>query len=292
MLSSTTAMGLTIRPTAAERAAGRLMRAPDHSAGDGGDAGQSGAGAGAAAQGAGDAGQAGDAAAASGDGSDGGAGDGGDAGDGDGGAGDASLIGSAGADGKGDDAGDGKDGDDAPAVPEKYELKPIKVGEGDDAAEVEIDAALLETATPVLKEAGVTQEQAEKLAPLALEIEKRVMARNEEAFAGVKADWAKATKDDPEIGGKNLPATMANVARALDHFGEPSVKDKDGNETNEFRRMLNETGIGNHPALVRMFAKIGAAAGEDGALARGDKGAAVKKSPEEVLYPNDVPKEK
>jgi hypothetical protein len=60
------------------------------------------------------------------------------------------------------------------------------------------------------------------------------MERQQEAFAAVKTDWAKATKDDPEIGGKNMKATIDNVAKALDFLGHPSVKDKDGNETDPF----------------------------------------------------------
>lgn len=178
----------------------------------------------------------------------------------------------------------------APAVPETYALKPFTIGEGDAAEQVEIDTALLETATPVFKDAGLNQAQVDKLAPLALELEKRFAERQSEAFETVKTEWATAVKSDPEIGGKNLPQTMTNVAKALDYLGYPSAKDADGNETNEFRRFCNDTGIGNHPTFVRMFDKIGKAVGEDGALPRGDRGAASKRSAAEVLYPDDIPK--
>jgi hypothetical protein len=290
MLNSTTAM--RIIPTAAEIMRGRLMRAPDHSAGD--DNGS------AAPAGDGDA-NADTGAAATGDAPGGPPADTsasaeGDAGNSDadataGGSTDGSIIGDAAEakEGEGDDDKEDKEDDDK-SIPETYELKPFKIGEGDDAAEVQIDAALLEEATPLFKEAGLTQQQLDKLAPVALKLEEKFMERQQEAFAAVKTDWAKATKDDPEIGGKNMKATIDNVAKALDFLGHPSVKDKDGNETDPFRQLVNHTGVGNHPEFVRAFAKIGALASEDGALPRGDKGAAVQKSREEILFPNDVPK--
>jgi hypothetical protein len=303
MLNSTTSLmsegfGGWIRPLEIERRYGRLMRAPEHDgagAGDGAgadDAGAAGAGDGAGdgaaadSQAAGEAGAGGDNAAA-GDGAADGAGD------------EGSIVGSAGTgDAKDGDAGEG-DGDgegkeDKPsAVPETYELQPIKIGEGDNAVEVTIDNELLTEVTPELKEAGVTAEQAQKLAPLAMKIEQKVVAKLTDDFNAQKADWARSAKADPEIGGKNWDATNEAVAKALDHFGAPSeMKEVDGKtvETNPFRVFLNQTGFGNHPELIRMFAKIGAQVAEDGALPRGDKGATMKKSSAEVLYPNDVPK--
>jgi hypothetical protein len=195
--------------------------------------------------------------------------------------------GGAGAEGDGDDDG----GEKAAVVPDTYELKPFTVGEGDAAQQIEIDTALLEAVSPTLKEAGLTQAQLDKLAPTVLELEQRFQERNAEAYATMKADWAKQVKDDPEIGGKKLPETLQNVAKALDNFGSKSVKDKDGNETDSFRLLLNQSGLGNHPVMVRMFAKIGEAVGEDGTLPRGDRGHGQPKDRLEVLYPDDVPKQ-
>lgn len=280
-----------IRPTPMERAAGRLMRAPDHGA-DGGEGGDQG----------GDNGQAADAAQGGADGGqDGGQSSGGDAqgGDGD----EASLLGGAGAEaGSGDSGKDGEEGDEgkgsgkdaqaASDVPETYELKPFTVGEGDDAIQIEIDAALLESVTPTLKEAGVTQDQLTKIAPTVVpQIQQRLVEQQADDHSALKAQWAKEVQSDKEIGGKNWTETEALAAKALDHFGAPSEKDADGNETNPFRVLLNETGLGNHPEMVRMFRKIGAALGEDSTV-RGDGAAPQKVDRLEVLYPDDVPEAK
>ena len=285
--------GIVLTPV--ERATGRLMRAPDHDGGSG-DAGGSGDGSG--DSGGSDTG----GADGAGDGSDAGGDDAGGDGADDASGDDATALGSANAgDGAGDDAGgaskDGKDGEgdkgQDDTVPEAYELKPFKVGEGDQATEVQIDTALLEKITPGLKDAGVTQGQLEKLAPSVVPaIQEQVFKQQADDFAATRAEWAKEAQADPEIGGKNWKASLANAAKALDHFGAPSeIKEVDGKkqETNPFRVLLNQSGLGEHPVMIRMFSKIGAAIAEDGTFARSE-GPVVKKSREEIMYPEDAPK--
>lgn len=184
----------------------------------------------------------------------------------------------AGADDK--DAGAGKDGEgETVAAPEAYELKvTTKDAEGNDT-EVEIDTALLETATPILKELGLTNEQANKLAPLALEVQNRMLQSQADNYAAMKADWAKQAMSDKDIGGANWATTEALAAKALDQFGAP--------KGSEFRQLLDDTGLGNHPALIRMFRDIGKAVGEDSDVPRTQ----VSGKPDrlEVLYPDDLP---
>jgi hypothetical protein len=210
---------------------------------------------------------------------------------------DASLLGSATADtGTGDDkGGTGKTEtaapakDDAAGVPEAYELKAFTVGEGDAATEVQIDSGLLETVTPGLKDAGVTQEQLDKLAPLVPAIQEATLKQMNDEFSATRAAWAKQAQDDPEIGGKNFTDTVRLAAAALDHFGARS-EIKDGKETNEFRKLLNESGLGNHPVMLRMFRDIGASLGEDGTFVRATAVAEPPKTRAEILYPDDQPK--
>jgi len=182
---------------------------------------------------------------------------------------------------------------DDSGVPEAYELKPFKVGEGDDAAEIQIDSGLLETVSPGLKEAGVTQAQLDRLAPMVPAIQEAALRQMNDKFAETRSDWAKQTMSDPELGGKNLNETRLLAAKALDHFGARSdIKEIDGKkvETNEFRRLLNESGLGEHPVMVRMFRNIGAAVSEDGTFVRNTSEPEVKLTREQRLYPNDQPK--
>jgi hypothetical protein len=57
-------------------------------------------------------------------------------------------------------------------------------------------------------------------------------------------------------------------------FRRPGVDDK-GNK-NEFRQLLDDTGLGNHPAMIRFCRKVGEGLAEDGTLARGSEGPRAK----------------
>lgn len=184
--------------------------------------------------------------------------------------------------------GEGDKGDPAPVVPEAYDLKLTVAGEDGKESEVAIDTALLETATPVLKELGLTNEQANKVAALVPKVQERFIQQQNDAFAETRTQWAKDAQADPEIGGKNWDGSKSLAAKALDHFVGPA-KDKDGN-LNGFRQLLDDTGLGNHPEMIRFCRKVGAALSEDSTMARGTEGPRDKPTRLQALYPNDVPK--
>ncbi len=64
--------------------------------------------------------------------------------------------------------------------------------------------------------------------------------------------WAQATNADPEIGGQNLKHSLMFARYALDHFGDVELYD-----------FLDDTGLGNHPEVIRMFKRVGEAAEGD-----------------------------
>ena len=168
---------------------------------------------------------------------------------------------------------------DAPVVPEAYDLT---APEG-----MTIDPALLEEATPIFKEIGLSNEAANKVLPLA----QSLMTKSHEAAVQSMIDagaqqrkaWLDEAKADPEIGGGKWDATLHSAAKALDALGYP--------EGSPFRAALTETGFGNHPEMIRAMAKVGAMVGEDGDFVRADAAVQVKRSREEILYPNDARKE-
>ena len=181
---------------------------------------------------------------------------------------------------KGPEAGDDAPAEaDAPVVPEAYDLT---APEG-----MTIDPALLEEATPIFKEIGLSNEAANKVLPLA----QSLMTKSHEAAVQSMIDagaqqrkaWLDEAKADPEIGGGKWDATLHSAAKALDALGYP--------EGSPFRAALTETGFGNHPEMIRAMAKVGAMVGEDGDFVRADAAVQVKRSREEILYPNDARKE-
>lgn len=158
--------------------------------------------------------------------------------------------------------------------PEKYELV---APEG-----FEITADLSAEVDPIFRELGLTNEQANKLMPAAASFATKLQASQLAAHEAMGADWAKKAQADKEIGGKNWAQTESLVARALDMFGAPADSD--------FRKLLDDTKLGNHPEMIRMFRKIGEAISEDGEFVRSDAGAAIKPDRLASLYPDDVPK--
>jgi hypothetical protein len=174
---------------------------------------------------------------------------------------------------------DKKDGDPDPATlpPEKYTLVAPEGFEVDDTLLAEVD--------PVFRELGLNDDQANKLMPLAGKFADRLMAAQQDAFQAQASDWAKEAQADAEIGGKHWGETESLVAKALDRFAGPKEV---GGKPNVFRALLDETKLGNHPEMIRMFRRIGAAVSEDGEMPRSDAGAPVKQDRLAVLYPNDV----
>lgn len=158
-------------------------------------------------------------------------------------------------------------------VPESYELT---FSEG-----VTADADTITEATPVLKELGLSNDKAQKLVPLIEAHTARALAARDAQIdtyiAGERAAWLETAKADPEIGGSKWDASISAAAKALDRFG--ATKDS------EFRALLETSGLGNHPEMVRMFAKIGAATSEDTSFPRAGGNASGARTLAETLYP-------
>lgn len=169
------------------------------------------------------------------------------------------------ADTTGDDAGDGEgEGDnenEAPeGAPEKYELS-LKA---DDGTDITLDDELVAEADPVLRDLNLSNEQANKLLPLATKMlangQQSAIQQVIDAGAAQRKEWLDAFKADPDIGGSNRKDTEAKAAVGLDAMG--FTKD------HPFRKALDETGFGNHPDVIRTFRQLGELAGEDGTFAR------------------------
>lgn len=117
---------------------------------------------------------------------------------------------------------------------------------------VELDSGLYERATPVFKEMGLTQEQAQKFVSLYAD---QIQASHEsqvESFNQTTQEWLDNAKADKEIGGDKFDENIALAKEALGKFGTP-----------ELATLLNDTGVGNHPEIIRILTKVGALLKED-----------------------------
>lgn len=138
---------------------------------------------------------------------------------------------------------------------------------------IEVNQTALEQASAIFKEANLPQEQAQKLVDLFTDQVTQGEAAHEAYIETMKTQWLDELQADEELGGTNLDKNAALSLKAMNRFGSAGL-----------REILNKSGFGNHPEMVRFAARIGAAISEDnhvgGAPAFGKKGHA------ETLYPD------
>jgi hypothetical protein len=148
-----------------------------------------------------------------------------------------------------------------------------------------LDPVAIELATPVFRDLGLSNEQANKLMPVAGQFAQGLLDRHQRQLLGqVQAErktWLDSARNDPEIGGQHWSTTIGTAAKALDAlgFGKGSA----------FRTLLDESGLGNHPEMIRAFQRVGKAIGEDG-FERSSGIHHSKRDRAETLYPEDTPK--
>lgn len=150
---------------------------------------------------------------------------------------------------------------EAPAVPEAYDFA---MPEG-----MDIDQGALDEFSSVAKELKLDQGTAQKVADIAI----KMISRQQEAHVELVNTWTESTKADKELGGERLQENLAVAKKALDAFGTPELKD-----------VLNMTGLGNHPEIIRAFYKAGKAISEDRFIPGAPKG--VEMDPAKRLFPS------
>ncbi len=128
-----------------------------------------------------------------------------------------------------------------PVVPEKYEFS---APEGK-----QYDAASLDAFSEAAREAGLSQDAAQKLLT---KMAPALVDSQTSALGKACQDWANASTADAEFGGEKLSENLAIAKRGLDTFGSP-----------ELSKLLNESGLGNHPEIIRAFYRAGKAISED-----------------------------
>lgn len=141
------------------------------------------------------------------------------------------------------------------------------------------------------RERGLTAEQAKA----ELEYENSVLAgfekRAVDAFNAQlterKTKWEQSIQNDPNLGGEHKQRTEKHVQLARDTFMGENVHA----DMKELRTLLDQSGLGSHPGMVRMLASIGAALAEDDGGPQGGAaaGGGAKKSAVNTLYGESTP---
>lgn len=115
-----------------------------------------------------------------------------------------------------------------------------------------LNPEVVTTVKGLAKELDLSQAGAQVLAVKADNFVKTFATAQEQVVKQARTEWTTQSKADKEFGGDKYDANMAIVAKARDAFMTPGLKD-----------VLNISGLGDHPEMVRAFYRIGKSISED-----------------------------
>lgn len=138
----------------------------------------------------------------------------------------------------GDDKVDGK-------APEAYEKFSLPEG-------YEYDEKLAGDFGGVAKELGLSQDKAQKLVDHYIQLTQKAIQVHNERSAQISEEWKTSAETDKEYGGAKFAENMAVAKKALESFGTPDLT-----------KHLNESGLGNHPEIIRFCWKVGKLLSDD-----------------------------
>lgn len=160
---------------------------------------------------------------------------------------------------------DGKKGEDEKGAPEKYE--DFKLPEG-----YKLNPATLDKFSGLAKEMNLPQAQAQKFLDLAASQVVDAAKAQEAAFNDIRTGWVSELKSDEEFGGAKFDTTIEAANKAYARFGSAELVE------------FLDKGYGDHPALVKAFARINAAISEDTTVTDGKPPAQTAKTAAQVMY--------
>lgn len=119
------------------------------------------------------------------------------------------------------------------------------------------------------KENNLTQEQAQRGVDMVAQMKQAEMNQ----WVEQQKSWVDDAKKDAEFGGDKFDKSISVAVKARDSFGTP-----------EFNEMLDSSGLGNHPEMIRFLSRVGKQISEDGVVVGGSS--ISNQTREAVLYPS------
>lgn len=158
----------------------------------------------------------------------------------------------------GDQAENDKSAGEEGAKPDDKPADQSKTGAPEEYADftseddVSIDTELSGELKAVAKELNLTQKQAQRIADLGAKQVRGIVAKQTEQLAAVREEWATQARADQEFGGEKFDENLGFAKKAIDTYATPELK-----------KLLNDTGLGNHPEMIRAFVRAGKAISPD-----------------------------
>ena len=138
---------------------------------------------------------------------------------------------------------------------------------------VVMDEVARDSFLPVAKQLNLTQTEAQALVDYEAKRISEFTNTQESAWTDMQTEWRTATQSDKEIGGPAFDQSVANAKKFLNAYG-----------TSELVKALDDSGMGNHPEVIRAFSRAGKAMSEDALVIGGVS--STSRAPEDILFPN------
>lgn len=138
-----------------------------------------------------------------------------------------------------------------------------------------LDAGAVERIAAYAKERGLTNDQAQELLNRESENVANYAKAQEDHVKAQVDGWKAAVEKDKELGGDAYSKNVELAKRVVTKYG-----------SEDFLKTLNDTGLGNHPELVRVFFRIGRAMGEDKLVVPNAQASQPRRPIEDVFYGN------
>ena len=130
----------------------------------------------------------------------------------------------------------------------------------------QVDMEVAKEYAELAKSLGLTQEQAQGQIGFYQKAQEQMIAK-------VSEQWSAQSKADKEFGGDKFDENLAIASKAIDAFATPELKG-----------LLNSTGLGNNPDMIRAFYRAGLLLKEDSVVT--GEVAVTKTNDPKLLYPN------
>lgn len=121
---------------------------------------------------------------------------------------------------------------------------------------------------------NLSKEAVQDLANLGAKAAGKVAGQPKAIVDAARVEWRKELAADKELGGAKLDENLSVAKKALDAFGSPALKE-----------LLEASGLGDHPEIIRAFHKAGSLISEDKLVTSGNNNAA-ERDPATTLFPN------
>lgn len=138
---------------------------------------------------------------------------------------------------------------------------------------VALDAEVTGEFRAVAKELNLPQAQAQRVVDLGVQLAQRWSDAQAAQVQEIQSGWRREAEADAEIGGEALPQNLAVAKRALDAYASDGL-----------RTLLEDTRLGDHPEVIRFFAKVGKTFSEDGIVTPSGTAPAAPKSLAERIF--------